>query len=119
MQKQLGADDNGYFTLEQFENLEIFKPAAQQHTLEDVIQALAVFDHDDDGRLTIKELEKAMMNFGVIQDESEGGGKTNMTNDEFNLMHRTLKQEEMIVDNFIHIEELARLFMDQREDPDR
>ena len=117
MLKQLGPDDNGYFTQDQFENLSIFKPPVEQHTLQDVIQALAVFDSDDDGRLHISELENAMKNFGVKQEESEGGGQSNMAGEEWQLMYGALKREEgIIIDGYIQIEELARLFMDQRLD---
>ena len=66
-----------------FENLSIFKPPAELHTLSDIIHALEVFDNDNDGRLTIKELEDAMRNYGVNHPESEGGGRSNMTYDEF------------------------------------
>ena len=42
-----------------------------------------------------------------------------MTGDEFQLMHSALKREEMIVDNFINIEDLAKLFMDMKDEPDQ
>ena len=113
IKKLLTTDDNGYFTLESFEALQIFKPIAEQHTLDDVIQALSVFDNDNDGRLSIQELEEAMRNFGVPLNEGEGGGKSNMTYEEFQIMHTDLKREgDIIVDGFVEIENFARTLID-------
>ena len=55
-----------------------------------------------------------MRNFGVQLDEADGGGRSNMSVDEFKNMHTMLKKEtDIIVDGFINIETLARLFLDQ------
>ena len=62
---QIAPDDKGLFTIEQFENLAALKPPVEEHTLQDVIQALSVFDEDEDGKLSLTELEQAMRNFGV------------------------------------------------------
>ena len=62
---QIAPDEKGLFTVEQFENLAVLKPPVEEHTLQDIIQALSVFDEDEDGKLSLTELEQAMRNFGV------------------------------------------------------
>ena len=71
---------DGWFSLEEFENLDIFKPPVEQHSLQEIVQALAVFDKDDDGVMTVKELEHAMMNYGL---PNEDGSHSKMRFEEF------------------------------------
>ena len=80
------------------------------YNYDDVLTSLQVFDTDGDGRLHVKELEKAMMDFGMKKDESEGNGTTKMTGDEFTFMLIALKREDIIIDGYINIEQLASLF---------
>ena len=94
----------------------MFNPDVDEYSLEDVINSMAIFDEDNDGRLTIQQLEKAMTQFGEEIDETEGGGNTKMSLEEFTQMKIRLTNADMI-DEFgmIEIQELARMFMDVNE----
>ena len=56
-------------------------------SLKEVISSLAIFDEDNDGKLTIKELKNAMINFG---EDTEEGETTKMNGAEFDLMKTRL-----------------------------
>ena len=80
---------DGWFTLEQFQNLEILKPPVEQHSLHEVIQALSVFDKDDDGVISLEDLREAMKTYGV---SNEDGTNSKMQNDEFDIMKKALQE---------------------------
>ena len=63
------------------------------------MNSLSIFDEDNDGKLTIRELERAMTQFGEDIDEADGGGNTKMNFEEFTQMKLRLQHAEMIDDN--------------------
>ena len=73
------------------------------------MNSLTIFDEDNDGKLTIKELENAMTQFG---EEEQDGGTTRMNHHEFDLMKTRLHNFSMIdAQGMIDIEDLARMFL--------
>ena len=84
---------DGWFSLEEFENIDIFKAPVEQHSLQEIIQALAVFDKDDDGVITTKDLETAMMTYGL---PNEDGSHSKMRFEEFQIMEKAIRDEGII-----------------------
>ena len=84
---------DGWFSLEEFENLDIFKAPVEQHSLHEIVQALAVFDKDDDGIISVKELELAMMGWGL---PNEDGTNSKMRFEEFQVMEKAIRDEGII-----------------------
>ncbi len=58
-------------------------------TLDDLIEALKVFDSDRDGKITVQEFKIAMMNMGEKMGEHE--------------LEEVVNDSELVRDNFIHI----------------
>jgi len=69
-------------------------------TLQDIVEALKVFDTDKDGKISLDEFKYAMINMGERMEE-----------DEINeIIHDS---QELINDNSINIEEFARMVMNK------
>lgn len=73
---------------------------ADSDTLQDIIDALRVFDTDNDGKVTVGEFRYAMINMGERMDENEV--------DEI-----IADSQDVIVDNIITIEDFARLILNR------
>ena len=58
-------------------------------TLEDLIEALKVFDSDRDGKITVQEFKLAMMNMGEKMQEHE--------------LEEVVNDSELVRDNYIYI----------------
>ena len=86
----------------------------EQHSLQEVIQALSVFDKDDDGVISIEDLGAAMRSYGV---GNEDGTNSKMQKEEFEVMKKALQDEGNIInEGKIVIEELAKLFLNIKDE---
>ena len=88
--EELEPDKEGKFTLDRFRNIKILNPDVEEYYIEDVINSLTIFDEDNDGKLTVKELQRAMTQFGEDVTEADGGGNTKMNMEEFTQMKMRL-----------------------------
>ena len=71
-----------------------------QETLNDVIDALKVFDTDHDGLITVDEFKFAMTNMGEHMDENE--------------VREILEDTNLVNDSkYIQIEEFAKMIMNR------
>ena len=70
MMKKVDANNSGQFNLESLESL-IRERGKDPDTLEDVINALKVFDADKDGKISVEEFTYAMVNMGERMSEQE------------------------------------------------
>ena len=70
MMKKVDPSNSGQFNLISFENL-IRERGKDPDTLEDVVNALRVFDADKDGKISVEEFTYAMVNMGERMTEAE------------------------------------------------
>ena len=84
---EIEPDTDGNFTVDQFQTITLLNPVEDDFSLKEVISSLAIFDEDNDGKLTIKELKNAMINFG---EDTKEGETTKMNGAEFDLMKTRL-----------------------------
>ena len=78
------------------------------------MQALSVFDKDDDGVISIEDLGAAMKAYGV---SNEDGTNSRMQKEEFEVMKKALQDEGNIInEGKIVIEELAKLFLNIKDE---
>ena len=70
MMKKVDSNNSGQFNLESLEQL-IRERGKDSDTLEDVVNALRVFDADKDGKISVEEFTYAMVNMGERMNEQE------------------------------------------------
>jgi len=70
MMRKVDPHNRGYFTLEELEELVRSRPKDAE-SLQDLIEALKVFDSDRDGKVTVEEFKYAMMTMGEKMQEHE------------------------------------------------
>lgn len=70
MKRKIDPFNSGQFKLSQIEDL-IRQRGKDQDSLQDVIEALKVFDNDRDGKIPIADFKKAMLNMGEKMSEEE------------------------------------------------
>ena len=70
MKRKVDPNNSGQFNLESLENL-IRERGKDPDTLEDVLNALKVFDADKDGKISVEEFKYAMVNMGERMTEQE------------------------------------------------
>jgi Ca2+-binding EF-hand superfamily protein len=68
-------------------------------SLDDLIEALKVFDSDHDGKVTVEEFKYAMMNMGEKMQENE--------------IEEIVTDTDLVYNNHILIEDFARLIMNR------
>ena len=106
---EIKPDIDGNFTVDKFLQISQLNPKTEDYSFKEVMNSLTIFDEDNDGKLTIKELENAMTQFG---EEEQDGGTTRMNHHEFDLMKTRLHNFSMIdAQGMIDIEDLARMFL--------
>ena len=91
--EEIKPDIEGNFTVEKFLRIKQLNPETEDYTFKEVMSSLTIFDEDDDGKLTTKELETAMTQFG---EEESDGSTTRMNHHEFDLMKTRLHNHGMI-----------------------
>ena len=70
MERKVDPGSSGQFNLTQLEQL-IRTRGADIDTLQDIIEALKVFDTDHDGKISLDEFKYAMVNMGEKMDDLE------------------------------------------------
>ena len=70
MQAKVDPRGKGDFTLEALEKA-VIERGKDKETLQDLIDALKVFDSDHDGLITVKDFKHAMQNMGERMGEQE------------------------------------------------
>ena len=93
MMKKVDPANSGQFNLSQLEQM-IRSRGTDSDTLQDIIDALRVFDTDNDGKVTVAEFRYAMINMGERMEEEEV--------DEI-----IADSQDVIVHNYISIEDFA------------
>ena len=83
---------SGYFTCEAIEKV-INERGKDSETLQDLVDALKVFDSDHDGKITVTDFKHAMMTMGERMGERE--------------IDEIIGDSELVNDNHIVIEEFA------------
>ena len=68
-------------------------------TLQDVIDALKVFDSDHDGKISVEEFTYAMVNMGENMNEQE--------------IQEIIADTQLVNNNFIQVEDFARMIMNR------
>ena len=70
MKNKIDPSNSGQFNLQQLENLVRIR-GPDPDTLQDVIDALKVFDTDHDGKISVEEFVYAMVNMGERMTDSD------------------------------------------------
>lgn len=96
MMKKIDPQNNGSFNLKALEEL-VRERGPDQDSLQDLIDALKVFDSDHDGKITIEEFKYAMMNMGEQMKEPE--------------IEQIVQDSDLVADNHIILEDFARMIM--------
>ena len=91
-------DGSGNFSLETLERV-IQERGKDTETLQDLIDALKVFDSDHDGKITVKDFKHAMMNMGEKMGEQE--------------IEEIVGDSELVNNDYIQIEDFARMIMNR------
>ena len=98
MIKKVDPQQSGQFNLAALEGL-IRERGKDTDTVNDVIEALKVFDSDHDGKISVEEFTYAMMNMGECMQEAE--------------IQEIIADSDLVTDNCIKIEEFAQLIMNR------
>jgi len=99
MMKKVDPAGSGQFNLTQLETM-IRQRGADIDTLQDIIEALRVFDTDRDGKVSLEEFKYAMIHMGERMEEAE---VDEIIQDSADIIHG----------NEIMIEDFARLVMNR------
>ena len=75
------------------------KRGKDKETLQDLIDALAVFDTDHDGKITTKDFKHAMQNMGEKMEESD--------------IDEIIADSDLVGNQFIEIHEFAKMIMNR------
>lgn len=97
LMKKIDPSNSGQFNLQQLENL-VRTRGKDPDTLQDVIDALKVFDTDHDGKISTEEFLYAMTNMGEKMTEEQV---------------REIIGDSELENNHIKIEEFARMIMNR------
>ena len=84
--------------MEALENL-IRERGKDPDTLDDVINALRVFDADKDGKISVEEFTYAMVNMGERMNEQE--------------IQEIIADSQLVNNNYILLEDFARMIMNR------
>ena len=91
-------DGSGNFSVETLEKV-IMERGKDTETLQDLIDALKVFDSDHDGKITVKDFKHAMMNMGEKMGDQE--------------IEEIVGDSELVNNDYIQIEDFARMIMNR------
>lgn len=98
MMKRIDPTNKGTFSLQELEEL-IRVRGKDVDSLEDLIEALKVFDSDHDGKITVEEFKYAMMTMGEKMQEHE--------------IEEIITDSELVVNNYILIKDFAKIIMNR------
>ena len=98
MMKKVDPNQTGQFTLQSLESL-IRERGKDPDSLQDVIDALKVFDSDHDGKISVEEFTYAMVNMGENMNEQE--------------IQEIIADTQLVNNNFIQVEDFAKMIMNR------
>ena len=98
MMRKVDPSNSGQFGLEALENL-IRERGKDPDTLDDVVNALRVFDADKDGKISVEEFTYAMVNMGERMNEQE--------------IQEIIADSQLVNNNYIQLEDFARMIMNR------
>ena len=98
MMKKVDPNSSGQFNLQSLENL-IRHRGKDPDTLQDVIDALKVFDSDHDGKISVSEFTYAMTNMGEQMNAQE--------------IQEIIADSQLVNNDHINVEDFARMIMNR------
>ena len=98
MQNKVDPKGSGAFTLDVLEKA-VQERGKDKETLQDLIDALKVFDSDHDGKITVQDFKNAMMTMGERMGERE--------------IDEIVNDNELVSDKYINIDEFAKMIMNR------
>ena len=98
MMKKVDPNGSGQFNLQSLEGL-IRERGKDPDTLQDVIDALKVFDSDHDGKISVEEFTYAMVNMGEQMNDQE--------------IQEIISDSQLVNNNYIQVEDFARMIMNR------
>ena len=98
MMKKVDPNSSGQFNLQSLENL-IRHRGKDPDSLQDVIDALKVFDSDHDGKISVGEFTYAMTNMGEQMNAQE--------------IDEIIRDSQLVNNDHINVEEFARMIMNR------
>ena len=98
MKEQVDAKNQGFFSLGALEKA-VQERGKDKETLQDLVDALKVFDSDHDGKITIRDFKHAMQTMGERMEETE--------------IDEIVGDSELVNEDFIQIEEFAKMIMNR------
>ena len=98
MQNKVDPKQTGQFTLEVLEKT-VQERGKDKETLQDLIDALKVFDSDHDGKITVRDFKHAMMTMGERMGERE--------------IDEIVNDSELVSNDHINIDEFAKMIMNR------
>ena len=98
MKGKVDMNNKGNFTVELLEKA-IEQRGKDKETIQDLIEALKVFDSDHDGKITVRDFKHAMMSMGERMGEHE--------------IDEIVNDGDLVTDDLITIEDFAKLIMNR------
>lgn len=98
MKSKVDPKNQGAFTLQSLEKVVQERPKDKE-TLQDLIDALRVFASGDSDKITVKDFKHAMQSMGERMEEQE--------------IDEILGDSELVNNDYIHIEEFAKMIMNR------
>ena len=98
MQSKVDPKGQGSFTLDVLEKV-VQDRGKDKETLQDLVDALKVFDSDHDGKITVRDFKHAMMTMGERMGETE--------------IDEIVGDRELVNNDYIAIEDFAKMIMNR------
>jgi len=98
MQSKVDPKGQGSFTLEILEKT-VQERGKDKESLQDLVDALKVFDSDHDGKITVRDFKHAMMTMGERMGETE--------------IDEIVGDSELVNNDYIAIEDFAKMIMNR------
>ena len=98
MERKVDRDSTGQFNLQSLENL-IRERGKDTDTLDDIINAIKVFDQDNDGKIPVEEFKSVMMKMGERMSEAE--------------IMEIISDSELIYNYYIQVVDFAKMIMNR------
>ena len=98
MQAKVDPKGQGSFTLDVLEKV-VQERGKDKESLQDLIDALKVFDSDHDGKITVRDFKHAMMTMGERMNEGE--------------IDEIVGDSELVNNDYIALEDFAKMIMNR------
>ena len=98
MMRKVDPSGSGQFNLQSLENL-VRERGKDSDTLKDVVDALKVFDSDNDGKISVEDFKYVMMNMGERMQDAE--------------IMEIIGDAELVNGNYIQVEDFGKMIMNR------